>query len=114
MIKRNRMGLASFAGAKLDISLNNGVVKLLSLLVGHCTKDFLYLRYFPPPAHSIANSQKYAGAKGKGANRQKHNIPKVANPVSRKEQVIYERKRSCEKESDDNTTPRANYLLACR
>ena len=34
MIKWNRIGLASSVGAKLDISLYDGSVKLLSLLVG--------------------------------------------------------------------------------
>ena len=107
MIKRNGMGFASFIGAKLDISLNDGVVKFLSFLVGHCAKDFLYLRYFPPPTHGIADAQKYAETKGKGENRQKNKTfsSKVSNRVSRKEQVIYERERSSEKESDENATP---------
>ena len=107
MIKRNGMGFASFIGAKLDISLNDGIVKFLSFLVGHCTKDFLDFRYLPPPTHGIADAQKYAEAKGKGENRQKNKTfsSKVSNRVSRKEQVIYERERSSEKESDENATP---------
>ena len=110
------MGFTSFIGAKLDISLNDGVVKFLSFLVGHCAKDFLYLRYFPPPTHGIADAQKYAETKGKGENRQKNKTfsSKVSNRVSRKEQVIYERERSSENESDENATPRADYLMTRR
>ena len=110
------MGLASFVGAKFDISLDDGVVKLYSFLIGHCAKDFLDFRYLPPSAHGIANAPKYARAKGKGEDRQKNKTlcSKVSNSVSRKEQVIDERKRSSEKESDENATPRANYLLAFR
>ena len=40
-------------------------------------------------------------------NRQKNKTfsSKVSNRVSRKEQVIYERERSSENESDENATP---------
>ena len=107
MIKWNGMGLASFVGAKLDICLDNGVVKFLSFLVGHCAKDFLYLRYIPPPAHGIAYAQKYTDAKKDGKKHQQdNNCSRMATTEAiDKCKPIDKRKRNSEKDGDENTTP---------
>lgn len=107
MIKWNRICLASSVGAKLDISLYDGGVKLLSLLVGHCAKDFLYFRYFPPPAHSIANTQKHAKAKKDGKKHQPDNncCRMATTKAIDKYKPIDKRKRNSEKDGDENATP---------